>query len=33
MQRDDLADLLDAMVACGEEFERRTVAGDRYPFA
>jgi uncharacterized protein len=33
MQRNDLAELLDAMVACGEEFERRTVAGERYPFA
>jgi uncharacterized protein len=33
MQRHDLADLLDAMVACGVEFERRTVAGERYPFA
>jgi len=25
--------MLDGMVACGEEFERRTVAGRRYPFA
>jgi uncharacterized protein len=33
MQRDDLAELLDAMVDCGEEFERCTVAGKRYPFA
>jgi uncharacterized protein len=33
MQRNDLAELLNAMVACGEEFERRTVAGERYPFA
>jgi uncharacterized protein len=31
--RENLAALLEAMVACGEEFERRTVAGDRYPFA
>ena len=29
----DLAAMLDGMVACGEEFERRTVAGRRYPFA
>lgn len=28
-----LGTLLDAMVACGEEFERRVVAGERYPFA
>ena len=33
MDRDDLAALLAAMVACGEEFERRTVARERYPFA
>jgi uncharacterized protein len=33
MDRDDLALMLDAMVACGETFERRTVAGERYPFA
>jgi uncharacterized protein len=25
--------MLDGMVACGEEFERRAVAGERYPFA
>jgi len=28
-----LADMLEAMIDCGEEFERRTVKGDRYPFA
>jgi uncharacterized protein len=33
MQLDDLAAMLDGMVECGEEFERRTVAGERYPFA
>jgi len=33
MQRSDLSELLDAMVDCGEEFERRTVSGQRYPFA
>jgi len=33
MSHTDLAALLDEMVACGEEFERRTVMGDRYPFA
>jgi uncharacterized protein len=33
MSRDDLAAMLDGMVACGEELERRTVAGRRYPFA
>ncbi|MCA1569836.1 MAG: SPASM domain-containing protein [Chloroflexi bacterium] len=30
---EDLARMLAAMVECGEEFERRVVAGDRYPFA
>jgi uncharacterized protein len=33
MTRESLADMLEAMVACGEEFERRTMNGDRYPFA
>lgn len=30
--RAELAALLEGMVACGEEFERRVVAGERYPF-
>jgi uncharacterized protein len=29
----DLALMLEQMVACGEAFERRIVAGERYPFA
>jgi uncharacterized protein len=29
----DLAAMLDGMVRCGEEFERRVVANERYPFA
>jgi uncharacterized protein len=29
----ELAAMLDGMVRCGEEFERRVVAGERYPFA
>jgi uncharacterized protein len=29
----ELALMLDGMVACGREFERRVVAGERYPFA
>ncbi len=29
----DLEVMLDAMIACGGEFERRTLAGERYPFA
>jgi uncharacterized protein len=33
MAGDELADMLDGMIACGEEFARRTVAGRRYPFA
>jgi uncharacterized protein len=33
MSRDDLARMLDGMVACGVAFERRTIAGERYPFA
>ncbi|HET9872804.1 MAG TPA: radical SAM protein [Propionibacteriaceae bacterium] len=30
--RTELAVMLDQMVACGQEFERRVVAGQRYPF-
>jgi uncharacterized protein len=33
MGRVQLATMLDAMVDCGEEFERRVTAGERYPFA
>jgi uncharacterized protein len=33
LSRDDLARMLDGMVACGMAFERRTVRGERYPFA
>ena len=33
MNGPQLATMLDAMVSCGEEFERRLVAGARYPFA
>jgi uncharacterized protein len=33
MSRADLARMLEGMVACGLAFERRTVAGERYPFA
>jgi uncharacterized protein len=33
MQAADLAVLLDEMIACGREFERRTTAAERYPFA
>jgi uncharacterized protein len=33
MQSADLAVLLDEMIACGREFERRVMAGERYPFA
>jgi uncharacterized protein len=29
----ELASMLDGMVSCGQEFERRVVAGGRYPFA
>ncbi len=29
----ELASMLDGMVRCGEEFERRVTAGERYPFA
>jgi uncharacterized protein len=33
MQHDDLALMLEQMVACGEEFVRQNLAGRRYPFA
>ena len=33
MTSDDLALMLDAMVDCGHEFERRALAGAPYPFA
>lgn len=33
MQAADLALMLDQMIDCGREFERRTLAGERYPFA
>jgi uncharacterized protein len=33
MRHDDLAVMLDQMVDCGAEFERRTIAGEEYPFA
>jgi uncharacterized protein len=33
MQHGDLAVMLAQMVDCGREFERRTLAGERYPFA
>jgi uncharacterized protein len=33
MQRRHLEDMLGQMIDCGREFERRTVAGMRYPFA
>lgn len=33
MGRDDLERMLEGMVACGVAFERRTIAGERYPFA
>jgi uncharacterized protein len=33
MQHADLALMLEQMVDCGEEFEQRTLAGRRYPFA
>ena len=29
----ELSEMLDAMVCCGEQFERRVLAGERYPFA
>ena len=33
MQADELEVMLDAMIACGHEFERRAREGQRYPFA
>jgi uncharacterized protein len=33
MQAPDLGVLLDQMIDCGREFERRIVTGERYPFA
>ncbi len=33
MQAPDLQVLLDEMIACGSEFERRVAAGEAYPFA
>ncbi|MEP6620060.1 MAG: radical SAM protein [bacterium] len=33
MQSDSLETMLGEMIDCGMEFERRTIAGDRYPFA
>jgi uncharacterized protein len=33
MRPEDLIRMLDEMVACGMDFERRTIAGERYPFA
>jgi uncharacterized protein len=33
MAADDLARMLDAMVTCGVEFERRVVGGERYAFS
>lgn len=33
MQTDDLEVMLGEMIDCGREFERRTRAGERYPFA
>ena len=33
MQREDLETMLGEMIDCGREFERRTLKGDRYPFA
>lgn len=33
MGADELAAMLDGMIDCGEEFERRVTAGERYPFA
>ncbi len=33
MRGEDLEAMLGAMIACAEEFERRSVAGARYPFA
>jgi uncharacterized protein len=33
MQADDLAKMLEGMIDCGRAFERRLIAGERYPFA
>jgi uncharacterized protein len=33
LQAADLEVMLDGMIDCGREFERRSLAGDRYPFA
>jgi uncharacterized protein len=33
MHRDELREMLRQMIECGEEFERRTLRGDRYAFA
>src|SRR4030095_1725533 len=33
MGADDLVVMLGEMIDCGREFERRTAAGERYPFA
>ncbi len=33
MQHDDLETMLGQMIDCGREFERRTLNGERYPFA
>jgi uncharacterized protein len=33
MHRDDLQEMLTQMIECGEEFERRTIRGERYAFA
>lgn len=33
LERDDLEVMLGEMIDCGREFERRTVLGERYPFA
>ena len=33
LERDDLEVMLGEMIDCGREFERRTIAGERYPFA
>jgi uncharacterized protein len=33
MQSDELAQMLDGMIDCGRAFERRLLAGERYPFS
>jgi uncharacterized protein len=33
LERDDLETMLGEMIDCGREFERRTLTGQRYPFA